>query len=227
MPGKREEYLTWEESFMGVAMLMAGRSKDPSTIVGACIVKDNRIVSTGYNGLTESMSDDEAPWNSIGELTGELEKTKNPWVLHAERNAVYNYRGPLADFQGSTLYVTFFPCYECAKTIVQVGIKKVVWLRMYSYQKDVEISTTILRTAGVEIVQYNPNVDLTKEEAQEPTLSMQKILKKYYLNKRIAEKRHCEKLFNEYLNEKYNYSSIHFDSSISNDETIVLRKKMD
>lgn len=108
MPGKREEYLTWDESFMGVALAMACRSKDPSTIVGACIVKDNRILSTGYNWLTSGMNDDLVYWNSIGEENGDKQKIKNYWVIHAERNAVYNYRGSLQDLEGSTLYVTLF-----------------------------------------------------------------------------------------------------------------------
>lgn len=179
MPGKREEYLSWDESFMGVAMLMAGRSKDPSTIVGACIVKDNRILSTGYNGLTRNMSDDVVYWNSIGEQTGELSKIKNSWVTHAERNAVYNYRGSLEDLQDSTLYVTLFPCGECVKTIIQIGIKKVVWLRMYSYQEEVEISKMMLEAAGVEVCEFNSSAKFEKNEVQETTMKMQKMIKRY------------------------------------------------
>lgn len=226
MPGKREEYLTWEEAFMSNALLATTRSKDPSTQVGACIVKDNRILSTGYNGLTRGMSDEIVYWNSIGEQTGERKKTKNPWVVHAELNAILNYRGSLQDMQGSTLYVTLFPCGNCANAIIQVGIKKVVWFRMYSDKEDIEMSKERLDEAGVLYEQYIPSVEPTKEEAQELTLKIQKLLKKDSIKKRILEKRYYEKIFNEYLSEKVDYSDIHFSSSIS-DKKIILRKKID
>lgn len=176
---KRAEYLTWEEYFMGIAAFSSKRSKDPSTQVGSCIVKDNRILSIGYNGLTKGMNDDTFHWASIGEKTGEIDKIKDPWILHAERNAVYNYRGSLQDFEGSTLYVVYFPCHECAKTIVQVGIKKVVWLRMYSNQRDVDITRTMFRAKGIIDVPYNEGVDFTKEEIQETTDEIQKMVKRF------------------------------------------------
>ena len=119
---KREGYLSWDEYFMGVAELSALRSKDPSTQVGACIVsRDNKIMSVGYNGMPKSCSDDEFPWDREG---GALD-TKYFFVCHAELNAILNYRG--GSLEGSRLYATLFPCNECAKAIIQSGIKTVIY----------------------------------------------------------------------------------------------------
>ena len=118
---KRADYINWDEYFMGVAMLAARRSKDPNTQVGACIVStDNIIISTGYNGMPKGCSDDEFPWEREG-----LE-TKYPYVVHAELNAILNANG--RDLRGSRLYVALFPCNECAKAIIQIGVKEVVYL---------------------------------------------------------------------------------------------------
>ncbi len=122
---KREDYLKWDEYFMAIAKLSSMRSKDPSTQVGACIVaKDNRILSIGYNGAPNGYDDNEFPWGRDGE---ELE-TKYPYVCHAELNAILNYRGNKRELESSTLYVTLFPCNECAKIVIQSGIKNIVYL---------------------------------------------------------------------------------------------------
>ena len=122
---KKENYLTWDEYFMAIAKLSAMRSKDPSTQVGACIVdKNNRILSIGYNGAPNGYSDDIFPWDREG---NELE-TKYPYVVHAERNAILNYRGSRKDFEGAKIYVDLFPCNECAKEIIQAGISEVIYL---------------------------------------------------------------------------------------------------
>lgn len=122
---QRKEYLTWDEFFMGVAELAARRSKDPNTQVGACIVsRDNRILSVGYNGTPNGYDDCCFPWDREG---NELE-TKYLYVVHAERNAILNYRGSNKDLEGAKLYVDLFPCNECAKEIIQVGIKEVYYL---------------------------------------------------------------------------------------------------
>ncbi len=185
MPGKRKEYLTWDEYFMANAILISARSKDPSNQVGACIVtRDNKVLSVGYNGLTSGMNDDEFYWNSIGEKTGELDKIKDYFVVHAERNAILNYRGSLADFEGSTLYVTWFPCVECTKEIIQVGIKKIIYLRMYSKIELVKLSLQMLDKAGVEVVAYNDIKDFTREEIQKDTNNIQKIIKRYSVYKK-------------------------------------------
>lgn len=120
---KREDYLSWDEYFMGVSLLSAKRSKDPNTQVGACIVNsDKKIVGTGYNGLPKGCSDDEFPWDRVGTHL----ETKYPYVVHAELNAILNSIG--RDLSDCTMYVALFPCNECAKTIIQSGIKKVVYL---------------------------------------------------------------------------------------------------
>ncbi|MCX6833357.1 MAG: dCMP deaminase family protein [candidate division Zixibacteria bacterium] len=120
---KRSDYLSWDDYFMAVALLSAQRSKDPSTQVGACIVSpQNKIVGIGYNGFPIGCSDDELPWDREGEPLD----TKYPYVCHAEMNAIVN--STQANLSGNRLYVSLFPCNECAKLIIQVGIKKVIYL---------------------------------------------------------------------------------------------------
>lgn len=181
MAGKREDYLTWEEFFMGTALLASKRSKDPHNQIGACIVDevDNRVLSVGYNGLPRGMSDDEFDWDSTGENTGVLENIKDYYVVHAERNAILNYRGHMKDLQGKTLYVTWFPCTECTKEIIQVGINKIIYLRMYSKKELINISKIMLKAAGVKVVEYNPNRIITREEMEEATDIIQQKVKKF------------------------------------------------
>ena len=122
---KRKDYLNWDEFFMGIAKLAAGRSKDPNTQVGACIVSDdNRILSIGYNGAPNNFNDDIFPWNREGDDIN----TKYMYVCHAESNAINNYQGSRKDFRGARIYEELFPCNECAKDIVQAGIKEVIYL---------------------------------------------------------------------------------------------------
>ena len=121
----RTDYLSWDEYFMGIAKLSALRSKDPSTQVGACIVSsDNRILSIGYNGAPNGYHDDNFPWDREGTPL----ETKYMYVVHAERNAILNYRGSRKDLEGARIYVDLFPCNECAKEIIQSGIKEVIYL---------------------------------------------------------------------------------------------------
>ena len=150
MSSKRKEYLSWDEYFMGVALLAAGRSKDPSTQVGACIVDDaERILSTGYNGFPYGCSDDEYPW----EREGETNDTKYPFVVHAELNAILNCRGK--NLSGARIYVALFPCNECAKAIIQSGIKEVVYLSdKYAGTPSVKASKRMLASAGVRVRQF-------------------------------------------------------------------------
>ena len=118
---KRNNYISWDEYFMGVAKLSSQRSKDPNTQVGACLVNQaKKIVGIGYNGLPWGCSDDEFPWSSKGEFGD----TKYPYVVHAEANAILNATTPL---EGCTIYVTLFPCHECMKLIIQAGIKEIVY----------------------------------------------------------------------------------------------------
>lgn len=121
----RKDYLTWDAYFMGIAKLSALRSKDPSTQVGACIVSsDNRILSIGYNGAPNGFDDKYFPWDREGEMLN----TKYAYVCHGELNCILNFRGNKRDLEGSKLYVDLFPCNECAKIIIQSGIKEVIYL---------------------------------------------------------------------------------------------------
>ncbi|MBQ8371571.1 MAG: dCMP deaminase family protein [Clostridia bacterium] len=152
MSDKRTDYICWDEYFMGVALLAAGRSKDPSTQVGACIVDENkRIISTGYNGFPQGCSDDDFPWNR-DESAGE---TKYKFVVHAELNAILNAAGkPLA---GSRIYVALFPCNECAKAIIQAGVKEIIYLSdKYDGTPGVVASKRMLTAAGVKFTKFTP-----------------------------------------------------------------------
>lgn len=122
---QRKDRIEWDEYYMAIAKLSAMRSKDPSTQVGACIVgNDNRILSIGYNGAPNGWEDENFPWAREGEPL----ETKYPYVVHAERNAILNYRGSRKDLEGSRIYVDLFPCNECAKEIIQSGIKEIIYL---------------------------------------------------------------------------------------------------
>lgn len=149
---KRKDYISWDEYFMGVALLSSKRSKDPSTQVGACIVSsDNRILSIGYNGAPNGFNDDNFPWNREGEPL----ETKYLYVVHAERNAILNYRGNRRDFENAKIYVDLFPCNECAKEIIQCGIKEVIYLSdKYKDTNEVIASKMLFDSCGVVYRQY-------------------------------------------------------------------------
>ena len=120
---KRKDYLSWEEYFMGLAILSAERSKDPSTQVGACIVdENNKIISVGYNGAPIGYDDDK---DMTWERDGSFLDTKYAYVCHSELNAILNSK---IKVDGCKLFVTLFPCNECAKIIIQSGIKEVIYL---------------------------------------------------------------------------------------------------
>lgn len=122
MTNKRQDYIDWDTYFMGIAMLSAQRSKDPSTQVGACIVSnDNKILSVGYNGAPNGYDDDNMPWSREGAFLN----TKYAYVCHAELNAILNNKG--SNLEGAKIYVDLFPCNECAKAIIQSGIKEVIY----------------------------------------------------------------------------------------------------
>lgn len=148
---KREEYLSWDEYFMGVASLSAMRSKDPSTQVGACIVNaDKRIISMGYNGMPRQCSDDEFPWDREGNPLD----SKYLFVCHAELNAILNSAG--GSVRGCTVYTTLFPCNECAKAIIQAGITEVVYMSdKYATTDSTLAAKKMFDTAGVTYRPYN------------------------------------------------------------------------
>ena len=150
---KRSDVVEWDDYFMAVSFLSAMRSKDPSTQVGACIVNpDRRIVGIGYNGFPRGCSDDELPW--AREAENELD-TKYPYVCHAEVNAILNKNS--ADVNGCTLYVALFPCNECAKMIIQSGIREVVYLSdKYKDKPAFQASRKLFNMAGINLRQLTP-----------------------------------------------------------------------
>lgn len=151
---KRQDYLSWDEYFMGIALLSAKRSKDPNTTVGACIVsEENRILSVGYNGMPAGCSDDEFPW----ERDGDVLDTKYAYVCHAEMNAILNYTGTTS-IKGAKLYTSLFPCNECTKAIIQKGIKTICYQSdKYSESDTTKASKLMLDAAGVAYYQYTPS----------------------------------------------------------------------
>ena len=150
---KREDFLSWDEYFMGVAMLASYRSKDPNTQVGACIVNSkNRIMSVGYNGFPMGCSDDEFPW----ERQGSAYDTKYFYVCHAELNAILNSRD--SNLDGCRIYVALFPCNECAKAIIQSGIREVVYISdKYAETESTRASKRMFDAAGVKLTKLTPN----------------------------------------------------------------------
>lgn len=150
MSDKRKDYISWDEYFMGVAKMSALRSKDPNTQVGACIVSvDNKILSMGYNGLPIGCSDDDFPWAREGEPIN----NKYMYTAHSELNAILNYRGGSLD--NAKMYVTLFPCNECAKAIIQAGIKTIVYdCDKYAETASVIASKRMLNAAGVRYYKY-------------------------------------------------------------------------
>lgn len=147
MTKKREDYLNWDTYFMALAQLSSMRSKDPSTTVGAVVVSnDNRILSIGYNGAPNGFHDDDFPWDREGNPLD----TKYLYVVHAERNAILNYRGSKKDLEGAKVYVTLFPCNECAKEIIQSGIKEIIYVSdKYKDTEEVISSKRMFDACGV------------------------------------------------------------------------------
>ena len=149
MAGKRKDYITWDEYFMGVASLSSKRSKDPSTQVGACVAsKENKVLTMGYNGMPIGCSDDDLPWDREGSAVD----TKYLYVCHAEFNAILNATSSLKD---GKIYVTLFPCNECAKAIIQSGIKNIVYLEERD-SIETQASKRMLQSAGVNYTKYKP-----------------------------------------------------------------------
>ncbi len=150
---KRNDYISWDEYFMGIAMLSSMRSKDPNTQVGACIVNQrNKIMTVGYNGFPQGCSDDCFPWDR----SGDEYETKYPYVCHAELNAILNSGG--SNLENCKIYVALFPCNECAKAIIQSGIKEVVYLSdKYADTVGTRASKRMFDSAGVKYRQFVPN----------------------------------------------------------------------
>lgn len=150
-----KDWISWDEYFMGIALLSAYRSKDPSTKVGACIVDDqNKIVGVGYNGFPTGCNDEELPW----EREGSFLETKYPYVCHAELNAILN--SIHRNLQGSRIYVALFPCNECAKAIIQSGITEVIYLEdKYATSDSVIASKKMFDMVGINYRQLEMSRD--------------------------------------------------------------------
>ena len=157
---KRDNYISWEEYFMAIAKLSAMRSKDPSTQVGACIVsKDKKILSVGYNGAPNGYNDEILPWDRDGSFID----TKYAYVCHAELNAILNYRGSKKDLENAKIYVDLFPCNECAKIIIQSGIKEVVFLSdKYASSENNIVSRKLLDECNIKYRKYEKENNLVE-----------------------------------------------------------------
>ena len=155
---QRKDYLTWDEYFMSIAKLSSMRSKDPSTQVGACIVgHDNRILSIGYNGAPNGFDDTKFPWDREGDMLN----TKYAYVCHGEMNAILNYRGARKDLENAKIYVDLFPCNECAKLIIQSGIKEIYYIcDKYKDTDGVKASKKMLDECGVKYKQLKMDKEI-------------------------------------------------------------------
>ena len=151
---KRTDYLSWDEYFMAVALLSAQRSKDPNTQVGACIInRENKIVGVGYNGFPIGCSDDKLPWDRKGDFLA----TKYPYVCHAELNAILN--SIPGNLKNCSIYTVLFPCNECAKVIIQAGIKKIVYLEdKYAGTDSVKADKIMFEQAKVKYYRIEPRI---------------------------------------------------------------------
>lgn len=161
---KRKDYISWDEYFMGVALLSSMRSKDPSTQVGACVAsQENKVVTMGYNGMPVGINDDIMPWGRVGK--DELDN-KYLYVCHAEFNAILNSRGSVRDCK---IYVTLFPCNECAKAIIQSGIKEVIYMDdKYDGALNNLASKRLFNLAGVKYRKYEGRkIDILLKDYEE------------------------------------------------------------
>ncbi len=158
MEKKRKGHLSWDEYFMGIAVLTAMRSKDPNTQVGACIVaEDNRVLSVGYNGAPNGFADSLVPWDV--RKAKNLADTKYPYSCHSELNAILNFRGNPHDLQGARIYVHYFPCVDCTKAIIQSGIKEVIYLHDFDHSSngvEQEASIRMFDVCGIKCHQFKP-----------------------------------------------------------------------
>lgn len=156
MSKKRQDYLSWDEYFIGIAQLTSMRSKDPNTQVGACIAsQDNRVLSVGYNGAPNGFDDNDFPWDREGDPLD----TKYPYVCHSELNAILNFRGNMRELQDARIYVQYFPCVKCSQAIIQAGIKEVIYLHDFDHNSvdvEVEASIRMFESCGVRCRKFRP-----------------------------------------------------------------------
>lgn len=151
---KSRSHVSWDDYFMAVAFLTAMRSKDPATQVGACIVnQDKKIVGIGYNGMPSGCKDDELPW---AKESSDPLYTKYMYVCHAELNAIMNKNS--SDLKGCKIYVALFPCNECAKLVIQAGIREVIYFSdKHSHKPETIASKLLMDLSGVKYRKHNPS----------------------------------------------------------------------
>ncbi|XP_043723398.1 deoxycytidylate deaminase [Telopea speciosissima] len=168
-PSKRKGYLSWDDYFMAIAFLSAERSKDPNRQVGACLVSQNGVIlGIGYNGFPRGCSDDKLPWAKKS-MTGDPLETKYPYVCHAEVNAILNTNHATA--AGQRLYVTMFPCNECAKIIIQSGVSEVIYFvekRLNGSETAYTASHRLLSMAGIKVRKHQPQMTQILIKFEEP-----------------------------------------------------------
>lgn len=135
--------------YMSLAEITSSRSKDPRTKVGACLVKNKKVLSLGYNGAPRRIPDSKVPYDSR-DTSLPLKEQKYGYIVHSEINSILNYSGSLSDLEGATIYVTVFPCCDCAKALIQVGISKIYYLSEYTgNQESCDMSKYLFDLAGV------------------------------------------------------------------------------
>ncbi len=152
--------LNWDEYFMLQAMIASFRSKDPSTKVGCVFVdQKNHQLSMGYNGFVAGFDESKLPWGK--DKSTDLEHQKYGYVVHSEANAILHAKTDLKD---SRVYVTLFPCHECAKMLATVGVNEVIYLsNKYEGTPENNISKKIFDMGNISYRKFNINESLISE----------------------------------------------------------------
>ena len=141
----RENRYSWKKMFVEIAKVVAQRSADPHTQVGAVLVKNNCVIGVGYNGEPKGFHFD-FDWNS---------PEKYPYVIHAEMNAISNANRNGVDCNDADIYLTLSPCHDCIKLLIQHGIKNVYYLKEY---KDIDLTKKIVEnTDGIQLIKLDEN----------------------------------------------------------------------
>lgn len=141
----RENRYSWKKMFVEIAKVVAQRSADPHTQVGAVLVKNNCVIGVGYNGEPKGFHFD-FDWNS---------PEKYPYVIHAEMNAISNANRNGVDCNGADIYLTLSPCHDCIKLLIQHGIKNVYYLKEY---KDIDLTKKIVEnTDSIQLTKLDEN----------------------------------------------------------------------
>jgi|TARA_B110001450_G_scaffold252611_1_gene274690 dCMP deaminase len=136
--------LTWDEYFVSLSLLLASRSPSTRLKVGSVIVKNNRIISAGYNGFPAST-----------EHVSIMKNDHEINTIHSEINAICDAAKRGVSIQGATIYINYFPCIYCTKSIIASGIKKVVYYKDYHNDDLVHI---LFKNSNINIVQYTNKI---------------------------------------------------------------------